>query len=62
MVEDGAYCVDILNQVAAVNGALKAFSRVLLENHIRTCVREDAHQGGDEKLDELIEVLERLMK
>lgn len=38
MVEKDAYCTDILTQVAAVNAALNSFNKVLLENHIKTCV------------------------
>lgn len=62
MVEENAYCVDILNQVAAVNSALNSFSRELLCNHIRTCVAEDIRQGKDETIDELAQTIQRLMK
>ena len=41
MVEDERYCVDILNQVSAVQAALNSFSKVLLSNHIKTCVVDD---------------------
>ena len=41
MVEKDAYCPDILIQVAAANAALNSFNKVLLANHIRTCVAED---------------------
>ena len=40
MVERDAYCVDILTQVSAVSSALTAFSRVLLETHLKTCVKD----------------------
>ena len=62
MLEKNAYCVDILNQVAAANSALNSFTRVLLENHIRSCVTEDIRQGKDEKLEELLATLQKLMK
>lgn len=62
MVEENAYCVDILNQVAAVNAALNAFSRELLGSHIRTCVAEDIRQGKDETIDELVQTIQRLMR
>ena len=45
MLEKDAYCTDILVQVAAVNAALNSFNKVLLANHIRTCVAEDIHEG-----------------
>lgn len=62
MVEESAYCVDILNQAAAANAALNAFSRELLENHLRTCVAEDIRQGRDETIDEFVQIMKRLMK
>ena len=62
MVEKDVYCTDILVQVAAANSALNAFSRELLSQHIRTCVAEDLQAGGDEKLDELLRLLPKLMK
>ena len=62
MLEKDAYCVDILNQVSAASSALNSFTRVLLENHIRSCVTEDIRQGKDEKLEELLKTLQKLMK
>ena len=62
MLEKDAYCVDILNQVSAANSALNSFTRVLLENHIRSCVTEDIRQGKDDKLEELLATLQKLMK
>ncbi len=62
MVEDGAYCVDILTQSAAVTAAMNAFNRELLARHIRTCVAEDIRQGSDDTLDELVNTLQKLMK
>lgn len=62
MVEKDAYCPDILVQVAAVNAALNGFSRELLGNHIRTCVADGIRAGEDEKIDELIALLPKLMK
>ena len=48
MVERGVYCTDILVQVAAVNAALNSFNRVLLANHIKTCVTDDIRAGKEE--------------
>ena len=62
MLEKHAYCVDILTQVSAANSALNSFTRVLLENHIRSCVAEDIRQGQDDKLEELLATLQKLMK
>ena len=62
MLEKNAYCVDILTQAAAANAALNAFSRELLANHIRTCVARDIREGNDETIDELLGILQKMMK
>ncbi len=62
MVEEGRYCTDILVQVAAVNAALNSFNKVLLANHIRSCVVEDIREGREESVDELVGILQKLMK
>ena len=62
MVEKNAYCPDILIQVAAVTAALNSFNRVLLANHIKTCVTEDIREGREETVDELLATLQKLMK
>ena len=62
MVEEDAYCPDILIQVSAINAALNSFNKVLLANHIRTCVAEDIREGKDETIDELVVTLQKLMK
>lgn len=62
MVEKDAYCIDILVQVAAANAALNGFSRELLGDHIRTCVKEDIAQGREDTVEELIATLHKLMK
>ena len=62
MVENDAYCVDILTQVSAIQAALNAFNRELLANHIRTCVMDDIKNGKDETVDELVQTLQKLMK
>ena len=62
MVENDAYCTDILIQVSAVNAALNAFNKELLANHIRTCVMDDIRNGKDEIVEELVNTLQKLMK
>ena len=62
MVEEDAYCPDILIQVSAINAALNSFNKVLLSNHIHTCVAEDIRNGKDEAIDELVDLLKKLMK
>lgn len=62
MVEESVYCPDILTQVSAARASLNSFSKVLLENHIKTCVVNDIHSGRDETIDELLETLRKIMK
>ena len=62
MVENDAYCPEILVQVSAANAALNSFNKVLLANHIRTCVAEDIRTGNEETVDELVATLQKLMK
>ena len=62
MLDDGAYCPDILIQVSAVTSALNAFSRELLGNHIRTCVTQDILSGKEDAADELVKTLQKILK
>lgn len=62
MVEKDAYCTDILTQVAAVSAALNSFNKVLLANHIKTCVTQDIREGREDTVDELVRILQKLMK
>ncbi len=62
MVEEDRYCIDIINQVSAIQASLQSFSRTLLERHIQTCVLTDVKDGKTEKLDELCNMLKNLMR
>ena len=62
MLDEDCYCPDIITQVAAANAALNSFNKVLLANHIKTCVADDIRAGKDETIDELLNTLQKLMK
>lgn len=62
MVEKNAYCVDILTQSAAASAALNSFNKVLLSNHIHTCVADGIRQGDEEVVEELVKMIQKLMK
>ncbi len=62
MIENNAYCTDILTQTSAVSAALNAFNKELLASHIRTCVVTDIRNGNDEVIDDLVSTLQKLMK
>lgn len=62
MLENDAYCPDILTQVSAANAALNSFNRVLLASYIKTYVVDDIKNGTPETVDELVNMLQNLMK
>ncbi len=62
MIENDAYCNDILIQSSAVNAAMNAFNKELLSNHIHTCVLRDIKDGKDEVVDELVATIQKLMR
>ena len=62
MLEEDAYCTDVLTQVAAIQAALNAFNKELLANHIRSCVVSDIRAGNDEVVEDLVVTLQKLMK
>ena len=65
MVEEDRYCIDILTQVSSATKALQGVATGLLDDHVRHCVRDAIGQGegaADEKIDEALEVIHRLIK
>ena len=62
MLQNDAYCTDILIQVSAATAALNSFSKELLATHIKTCVADNIRSGNDEVVDELVCLLQKLMK
>ena len=60
MVEEGEYCVDILNQISAVRSALASVGQILLEGHIRGCVADAIKDdGGEESIEELLQIIKK---
>jgi DNA-binding FrmR family transcriptional regulator len=62
MLQRDAYCPDILVQVSAVTAALNSFGKELLASHIHTCVADGIRRGDDEVIDELVTVLQKMMR
>lgn len=62
MISEDIYCDDILNQMSAVDSALKGVKRLLLENHLKECVVEQIQEGRVEVVDELMITIGRMMK
>lgn len=59
MVENDAYCNDILVQLSAVKNSVKSLSSYILENHLFTCVTRDLENGELDTIDELISLFKR---
>lgn len=63
MVDEGKYCVDILTQLSSVIGATEKVGLIVLRDHIKGCVRDSmAGKNADERIDELVMVVERFLK
>ena len=62
MLDNDAYCIDIMTQVEAVRAALNSFNKELLSDHLSTCVKENIKNGNDEVISELAAALQKLMK
>lgn len=60
MVEEDDYCIDILTQSQAVQGALKETDALILENHLNTCVVDDIKKGKTKSsIDEIMKVFKK---
>ena len=64
MVDEEAYCVDVLTQIASVVSALEKVGTILLKDHVEHCVRESIEKGDDpdQKIDELTAAVERFLR
>jgi len=62
MIEKDIYCDDILNQIAAVQSAMRGVSKLLLENHMKSCIVGRVQAGETDVIDELLGTIEKLLK
>lgn len=63
MIEEDRYCIDILKQIASIESQLSKLASTISESHMKHCVREAVEEGkGDQKIEELMEVLKYLKK
>ncbi|MGB2921439.1 MAG: metal-sensitive transcriptional regulator [Mycobacterium sp.] len=65
MVDEDAYCIDVLTQISAATKALESVALSLLDEHLSHCVRDAVHQGGDiaeQKIDEASAAIARLVR
>lgn len=62
MIEEDVYCDDIINQINASRAALREVQSLLLNNHIRYCVKEQLEQGQDDVIEELIATVRKMSR
>lgn len=62
MIEHDTYCDNVLNLITGIRSALAAVQRILLEEHITSCVVEQIHKGNDAVIDELLETVRRMVR
>ena len=60
MLEENRYCGDILTQLAAAESALQSLGYIILQEHLKTCVREQIAAGDDEVINETFELFKKL--
>ena len=60
MIDNDAYCIDVLIQACAAKSALEAFMREMIASHMKTCVAHDLREGNDKSIDELIDILKKI--
>ncbi|HYE84493.1 MAG TPA: metal-sensitive transcriptional regulator [Clostridia bacterium] len=62
MIEKDVYCDDVLNQIAAVHSAMNSVSRLILNNHMKSCLVTRIQSGDIEVVDELLYTIEKMLK
>lgn len=62
MVENDAYCTDIMTQISAATSALNSLNRILLTNHMKSCVMDDLKEGKEETIEEIASLMAKMMK
>lgn len=62
MIEEDSYCDDILTQISASKGALNGVSKLVLENHMKTCLVRDIRDNKEDTIEELLITIERMLR
>lgn len=62
MIEDDRYCIDISNQLLAVSSLIKKANTEVLRAHLGSCIRESVQDGNDDKIDEIMKLLDKIYK
>ncbi|MDD2373000.1 MAG: metal-sensitive transcriptional regulator [Syntrophomonadaceae bacterium] len=62
MIEEGVYCDDVLNQITSAQSALNGVAKLLLQKHMKSCVKEQLLSGDDQVIDEVLTTFFRMMR
>ncbi len=62
MIEGGVYCDDVLNQITSAQSALYGVARLLLQKHMKSCVKEQLVSGDEQVIDEILATIFRMMR
>ncbi|MGB4517212.1 MAG: metal-sensitive transcriptional regulator, partial [Dethiobacteria bacterium] len=62
MIEEDAYCDDVLNQISSVQSAIYGVAKLLLEKHMKSCVKEQLLEGDDQVIDELLKTIFKMIR
>lgn len=62
MIERHVYCDDVLNQIASAQSALDGAARLLLEKHMKSCVKQQLQDGDEQVVDEVLKTIFRLIR
>lgn len=62
MIEEDAYCDDIIHQISASRAALREVQNILLDNHVRHCVKSQLAHGDDSVVEELVETVRKMTR
>ena len=62
MIDDNRYCGDVLIQLSAIDSALRSVERIVLQNHLETCVVDEIRAGNDEIVDEAMDLIKRVSR
>ena len=62
MIDDNRYCGDVLVQLSATRSAIQSIERIVLQNHLETCVVEEIRAGNDEIVQEAMDLIKRVAK
>lgn len=62
MIEENAYCDDVLNQISSVQSALNGVTKLLLEKHMKSCIKEQLLKGDEQVIDEVLKTIFKMIK